>query len=244
MKRMRKSAGSIILLLMLTGCAAPLRTDTTTFRLPTQYPNHQEIDGLELAVVPVAGVERSRAVFGTDMHTAGILPVQIIAQNKGSREFEVNAAQMFGMTPNGELTVAYTLRRSAERVRESSIGATAATQAAVGAIAGAAAGAAIGAAASGASGGDAGSGAAAGAAIGGAVGAGSGAAAGLSDAITVQFKKELAAVAFEDRVVYPGDLQQGFIYFKWKPYTQVRVKVFNITTGETREMVFDVRLAR
>ena len=89
-----------------------------------------------------------------------------------------------------------------------------------------------------------GSGAATGAAVGGAVGGTAGAGEGLSDSITFQFKKELANLSFGDRVIFQGDIQQGFIYFKWKSYNQIRMNVFNITDNKVHELIFNISLNR
>ncbi|WP_244859932.1 hypothetical protein [Nitrosococcus oceani] len=220
-----------------------MNTDTVSFKSPAHYANHQQIDGLDIAMIPIDSPDRSKAIFGTDLKTANILPVHLIVENKGTKEFEINAQQIFGVVANGEMTAAYSLGKSAQHVRRSSIGTTAVTGAVVGAVAGAAVGAGLGAAIGHAAG-DSGGGAGAGAAIGGATGAATGAGAGLSDAITIQFKKELASLAFEDRVIYPGDIQQGFIYLKWNPYQKIRVKVFDITDNKTYSLAFKTSIMR
>ncbi len=211
-------------LLFIFSCAAPLKTDTVSFMPPSAYPEAIKIDGLELAVIPFDSVNRCVETFGTDLKDAEIIPFHLVVQNNGTKEFEINHSQIFAIKNNGEYTVAYNLNKAAENVRSSSIGTTAVTNAVAGAVAGAVVGGALGAAVGGDS-----QGAETGAIIGGTVGASSGAAAGLSDSYTVQFKKELANLAFENKVIYPGDIQQGFIYFKWKNYSKIRIKLFNIT---------------
>ncbi|MBZ0169913.1 hypothetical protein MELA_01044 [Candidatus Methylomirabilis lanthanidiphila] len=225
-------------LLIGAGCAAPLRTTVTPFRPPESYPSSTRIEGLVLAVDPVDTEEHSTRVFGTDLRTAEVLPLHLIARNTGSHEFEINAAQIFGMTAGGEFAGAYTLHQASQRVRESSIGTTAATGLAVGALAGAAAGAAIGGAAGG------GEGAATGAAVGGAVGGVGGVAEGTSDTITSRFKRELAAQDFGDRVIAPGNIEHGFVYLTWQPYTSVRIKVFDITTNKVHEVQLPITIRR
>ncbi|RMH30841.1 MAG: hypothetical protein D6690_18025 [Nitrospirae bacterium] len=233
----------LVLIITFSACAAPLKTDTVSFKSPVSYPSHQEVEGLHLAIDAIDSVDRSEAIFGTDLKEANILPIHLIVHNQGTKEFEINALQVFGITASGEITAAYSLQKSAEHVRQSSIGTTAVTGAIAGAVAGAAAGAAVGAAIGGAAG-DASAGAASGAAIGGATGGVAGTSAGLSDSFTMRFKKELAALAFEDRVIYPGDLQQGFVYLKWKPYQKIRMKLFNITDNKVHELFFPVAVHR
>ena len=210
----------LIIILFIFGCSAPLKTDTVSFKLPSFYINHKSVDGLNIAVIPVDTLKESEKTFGTDLKTANILPVHLVIQNSSNKEFEVNHQQIFAINPNEELTVAYNLNKTAEHVRSSSIGTTTATHAVAGALAGAAIGAGLGAAIGSASD-NSGSGARTGAALGAAVGGTSGAGVGLSDSITFQFKRELANLSFGDRVIFQGDIQQGFIYFKWQNYKSI-----------------------
>lgn len=241
--RRRMTALLSLGVLVLSACAAPLRVEEVSFKDPQACPNSVSLDGLVIAAVPVDRLEDSKRVFSTDTKEANILPIQLIVRNSSQKEFEIDNAQIFGMTADGSYTVAYNLGATASRFRESSIGRTAATGAAVGALAGAAIGAGIGAAAGGAAG-NAGKGAAVGAAVGGTTGAAAGTASGLSDGITIEFKKQLASVAFEDKVIYPGDLKQGFIYLRWQNYTQLRLKVFNISDNKVSEVQMPIGVCR
>jgi len=60
----------------------------------------------------------------------------------------------------------------------------------------------------------------------------------------VKFKQELANLAFEDRVIFQGDIQQGFIYLKWQPYNKIRMKLFNITDNKYYDLLFDIAVMR
>ena len=61
---------------------------------------------------------------------------------------------------------------------------------------------------------------------------------------TVQFKKELANLAFEDQVIFPGDLKQGFVYLKWNIYGKIRVKIFDITANRIEIREFAISITR
>lgn len=227
---------------MLIGCAAPLKTSVAPFKPPDQISNAQRIWDLVIAVEVLDSPSESEKVFGTDLYQAEILPVQLVVHNVGGYEYEIDSSQIFGFS-EGEFYPAFTLNQAAKHVRESSIGTTVVTNAVVGAAATAAAGAAIGAAA-GQAAGDAGSGAASGAAIGGAVGASAGAAGGASDSYTHQFRHELASQDFGNRVIFGGDLQQGFIYFQFQPYSMLRVKVTNISQRETKTIEIPLQVQK
>lgn len=221
----------LLLFAVTIGCAPPLRTSVAPFRPPESLPNSKKVWDLVVAADVIDTPEKSTRIFGTDLAAAEILPVHLIVSNKGSEEYEVDAAQIFGVS-KGEYYPAYNLSQAAQRVRESSIGTTVAAQAAVGALAMAAAGAAAGAGIGHAAG-DAGRGAAAGAAIGGGTGALAGAGAGASDSYTHRFRHELAVQDFGAKNIFAGDLYRGFIYFQRQPYSVLRVKVTNISQRRT-----------
>jgi len=238
---MKDWQASMVFILVIAGCAAPLRTSVAPFRAPEFFPIAQTLGGHVVAADLLDTREKSRRVFGIDLEAADILPVQLVVKNTGSQEYEINAAQVYGMTQI-EYFPAFNLSQAAQRVRESSIGTTVATQAVLGALATATAGVAIGAAAGGAAGAS-GKSAAYGAAIGGAVGTTAGAAAGASDRYTHQFRHELAVQDFGDRVIFPGDLMQEFIYFQLQPYRALRIKVMNISERKTQEIEIPVAVA-
>ncbi|MFN3533178.1 MAG: hypothetical protein ACK41Q_11815 [Candidatus Brocadia sp.] len=125
----------LLAIFIFSGCAAPLKTDTVTFNSPSSYQNKQEIEGLLIAVVPIDSLEKSKEIFGTDLKAADVLPVHLIVQNSGKKEFEINHRQIFGITADGKYTVAYSLNKTAEHVRRSSIGSTAVAGAVAGTLA-------------------------------------------------------------------------------------------------------------
>lgn len=223
----------VALCMLVSGCAKPLRTEVVSFRLPTTYPSHIQLDdGLSLAIDPITTLSESENAFGTDIFSAGLFPVQVIVYNQGQNEHEIDATQMFAITSTGNYFAAYNLGQSAERVRESSLGTTIAQGAAAGAILGAIVGAGVGVAAD-----DAGQGAASGAII----GAAAGGSAGASDSLTMEFKKQLGNLAFGNRVIYPTDIEQGFVYFAHQEYRYMRIKIFNISQNAQREIVLELR---
>lgn len=230
---------SLLLIIVLTpACSSPLKTSVAPLRTPSSYPSFVQWEGLELAIEPIDTPDKSQAIFGTDMWEATVLPLHLILRNAGTHEFEIASAQIFGVTASGELANAYTLQQATDRVRESSIGTTAATGLVLGGLAGAAAGAAIGGAVGG------GRGAGTGAAIGGTIGGVSGTAEGTSDTITHRFRRELAAQDFGDRVIRPGHIEHGFLYMKWAQYQSVRLLLFDITTNKRQELKIPITVAR
>ncbi|MDD2219262.1 MAG: hypothetical protein PHO79_01190 [Desulfoplanes sp.] len=229
--------------LLIVACAPPMKVEDVSFIPPSSIQGCQNLEGLEIAVEPIDSLHESENIFHTDLKEAQVLPVHIIVQNTGNKEFEINHQQMFGILPNGRYQVAFTLDNAANKIRNSSIGTTAVTQTVAGAALGAAVGAGVGAGI-GYAAGDTGTGAGAGAIIGGTTGAVAGLGDGVSDRWTFEFKKQLTTHAFQDRVIYPGDIQQGFIYLRWNKYKKLRMKIFNISDNTTKEMVFPMYVER
>lgn len=145
----RRLIAMLLTFIFLVGCAAPLRTSVAPFYSPELLPNAQTVWQLVIAADVLDTPEKSERVFGPDLAAADVLPVQVIVKNRGSQEYEIDAAQIYGVFSR-EYYPAFNLAQAAQRIRESSIGTTVAAQATLGALAGAAAGAAIGAAAGGA----------------------------------------------------------------------------------------------
>jgi outer membrane lipoprotein SlyB len=237
-----RSVLTLLAILFLSSCAQPLRSSVAPFRPPETLPNARQVGTLVIAADPIDTPQKSTRIFGTDLAAAGILPVHLIVSNKGTQEYEIDAAQIFGVA-GGEYFPAYNLDQASRRVRESSIGTTVATQAALGAIALGAAGAAVGAGIGHAAG-NAGAGAGAGAAVGATSGALGGAAAGSSDSYTNRFRHELAVQDFGAKNIYGGDLYRGFIYFQAQPYTAIRVKVTNISERKSEVIEIPLQVAR
>lgn len=230
-------------IVFLVACGKPMNVEDVSFLPPSSIPGNQCIDGMEIAIVPIDSIQEQEEIFKTDLKEAHVLPVQIIVQNKGNKEFEINHQQMFGILPDGRYQVAFTLNNAATKIRQSSIGTTAVTQTVAGAALGAAVGAGVGAGV-GYAAGDTGTGAGAGAIIGGTTGAAAGLNEGVSDRWTFEFKKQLTTHAFQDRVIYPGDIQQGFIYLRWNKYKKLRMKIFNISDNKIKEMIFSMHVER
>jgi len=239
MSPVRRTADARLILLLIVyfcvSCAAPLKTKPTAFTDPNLLANKVELNGLVVGVELLDTPARSEEAFGTDLGVSGVLPVRVIARNGGTHEFEIDARQMFGILPNAQLVQAYNLDQATGEIRASSIGTTVATGAVVGALAGAAVGAGIGAGV-GQAYGDAGTGAATGAAVGGTAGAAHGAAAGGSDWITIEFRRQLAATQFGDKVLFPGNLDQGFVFLRAGSYSKLRVLVRDITENKAHDL--------
>lgn len=214
-----------------------LEVSDVPFMLPENMRGHQDYEGLVVAVVPIATSEHSNRIFGFDMKEAGVLPVQVVMHNTGTKSFVITARQFFGITYEGTYHSALSAGAVGYRIKDVSVGSNVATQATVQGFWGAALGAGVGAGV-GLLTGDLGSGAATGAIIGGGAGVLSGVGDGLSDDWTEKYKQQLAGQTLGNSDLHPGDIRSGFIYLPSKGYCKLRVKLFNVTANRMKEMFF------
>jgi hypothetical protein len=86
----------IVALLLITGCARPLRTSVAPLRFPETLRNSNKFGSLIIAADVIDTPEKSNRVSGTDLEAAGILPVHLSVSNKGTQNYEINVSQIFG----------------------------------------------------------------------------------------------------------------------------------------------------
>lgn len=218
----------------LGSCAPDFQSNITPIRAPTSYASSYEQSGLQIGFDLLSPKDQI-ASFGVDMTKADVVPIRIVVRNDSRHEYYIQAEQIFGRTPNGDLYPGYRLDQSIARIRQSEIGKEMAKGAVagilVGAAIGAAAGAAIGAAVD-----NPGGGAAFGAATGGTAGGFSGAAAS-ADATTYAIKKELRKVDWGNRVVYPGHIEYGYLFMKTGVYYEaLEVLLYNVNLRENKRV--------
>lgn len=206
------------------------------FRPPDQIANVQQVGGAKVAAEQYADKAAAKEAFGFDIRGAGLLPVQVVIDNHGPQRFEIVADQTFLVDASGAYWNLLDRKTTYQRVESSSeygnIVKGGAEKGMWGAAAGALAGAAIGVL-SGHNVGEAiGMGAAAGAAAGSIYG---GADAGSSEEAGRQIARDLAGKDLENRIVEPGNLGRGFLFFPGEAPSarQLRLQLRDVTTGQT-----------
>ena len=224
----------------LTSCGPQFKSNITPIKSPMGYATSYELDGLQIGF-DVLTAEQQTAHFGVDMTRADVVPIRIVVRNDSEDEYYIQAAQVFGRTPNGDLYPAYRLDQSIDRIRKSEVGKAMASGAVAGLIIGAAVGAAAGAAIGQATSDSAGQGAAIGAAIGGTSAGISGAAAG-ADSTSRTIKSELRKVDWGNRVVYPAHIEHGFLFMKaGVAYDALEVLLYNVNKRKNTRISVTLR---
>jgi hypothetical protein len=212
---MARLAVVMVLTLSLLGSScATYQPTVTPFKLPEAYGNVQRVADTYVGARAWDNLEEARTAFGFDIIGAGLLPVQVSFDNRGSQTLVIVPTQTFLINRKQELfpvlseTQAYDRVAQGVKLKEGVKGLT------QGALLGGAAGALIGAAVGVASGGRAGEyamrGATAGAAGGGILG-------GLGGAGETQVPRtitdDLTRHDLKNRPIKPGELAYGLILF-------------------------------
>ena len=224
----------LVLILLVSACTG-YQSREVPFRPPAQYANLQFVAGAQLAAESYDALDRAREVFGFNIRGAGLLPVQVAIENSGDRRLELVPEQTFLIDSTGNYWNLMDRRTAYKRVEESSefsaIVKSGSQKAFWGAAAGALVGLAIGVLDGGDIGNDIGRGAAVGAAGGAILG---GAQAGTSGDQGRQIARDLANKQLDNRVIEPGTLGHGFLFFPGEApdATQLRLQDRDVESGE------------
>lgn len=228
--------GMIVLALSLLSACTFYESREVPFRPPEQIANVKQLGGAKVAAEQYADKGAAKAAFGFDIRGAGLLPIQVVIDNSGPQRFEIVAEQTFLVDASGAYWNLLDRKTTYQRVESSSEYATivkgGAEKGMWGAAAGALAGAAIGVLSGHNVAEAAGMGAAAGAAAGAIYG---GAEAGSSDEAGRQIARDLANKDLENRIIEPGNLGRGFLFFPGEAPSagQLRLQMRDVTTGQT-----------
>lgn len=230
-----RMAAALPLLAALAACTF-YESREVAFRPPDQIANVQHVGGARVAAEQYADQAVAKEQFGFDIRRAGLLPVQVVIDNRGPQRFEVVPEQTFLVDAAGGYWNLLDRKTAYQRVESSSEYGTitrgAAKSGMWGAAAGALAGAAIGILAGENVAEAAGKGAAFGAAGGAIYG---GAQAGSSEGAGRQISRDLANKSLENRVVEPGNLARGFLFFPGEAPSagQLRLQLRDTLSGQT-----------
>lgn len=223
-------------LAMLIMSCSPYERQVVPFQTPQSSPNAVQVDGAVIAAKSYINADEAKAGFGFDIRSAGILPVQVVFDNKSNHPLMIIAEQTFlidaesNVWPILEQSLAY------DRLsKHTELGRVVPEGAKRGLLFGAA-GAMIGAAIGIVTGTNVAAAAGKGAAVGAVAGAVSGGAQAAMDPSDVQakIKEDLQARTLQYRAVKPGELAHGFIFYPGEAKTAkvLRLQIKQTDTGK------------
>lgn len=225
-----------------TACQSYQR-QVVPFKLPAAYPNATGAAGAIIAS-RAYDTQEAKSMFGFDIVGAGVMPVQVLFDNKGEHPIEIIPDQTFltdsenNLWPILESNLAYD--RIAKKTELGRVAPEATKYGALAGIAGAMIGAAIGVV----SGSNVGDAALSGAALGAAAGATIGGTKGLLDAdVKEKIREDLQKRSLENKTINPNDLAYSFIFFPGesaKP-AELRLKLKEKDTGAFHTLIMKLQ---
>jgi len=202
--------------------------------MPAGYPNMTEIDGAQIAAKAFDSKKDAESAFGFDILGAGVLPVQVVFDNKGKHPIEIIPDRTYLVDTNNDLWPVLDSRLAYDRIeKKTALGEVAPKGAKYGALAGLAGGI-IGAAIGIVSGGRIGEAAMRGAAVGAAGGLVIGGAQGMDNSEARHaIREDLQTRSLQNRNIKPNEIAYGFIFFpgESKRTKELRLSVKEIDTG-------------
>jgi hypothetical protein len=229
----------IFLLTFFISCAT-YETKVIPIKMPAAYPNATEVAGAVIAAQSYSDKQEAESAFGFDIIGAGISPVRVIFDNKGSHPIDIVASQTFLIDAENNLWPILEERLAYDRIhKKTELGKVAPEAAKYGTLAGIAGGV-IGAAVGIVSGQNVAEAAMKGAAVGAAAGITMGGAKGLSDTdVQTRIRSDLEKRSLEKRSVRPGEIAHGFIFFpgEAKKAIELRLQIKEVDTGKIHSLI-------
>jgi hypothetical protein len=227
----------IIASFVLASCTTRYVAKPVPFKAPSAYPNSQEVAGAVVGARAYTEPREAKENFGFDIINAGMLPVEVVIDNRGVHPLEINASQTFLEDKNGNLWPIlarnYAYERATQYTETHEAFKGAARSSIIGAAAGAAIGLAIGILIRHDVGGAIGKGAVIGGVGGGIVGGVKGSE--NADEARHAVMEDLRQKSLQARSIMPHDLSYGFIFFPGEAKTakQLRLQVVEKDTEKT-----------
>lgn len=225
---------AVFFIFILAACSTAYKAKPLPFKAPGAYPNAMEVAGVEVGARAYVDYREAKEAFGFNVREAGMLPIQIVFDNKGIHTFEIDASQTFledtegNLWPILEKNLAY--ERATKYAQTKEIFKEGIYHGFLGAAAGALIGGAVGIV-SGENVAEAiGKGAAAGTAAGGLIGGVKG---GVSNKVSKTVMNDLRQKSLRSKAIEPKNLAYGFIFFpgEAKSAKQLRLKIVEKDTG-------------
>jgi hypothetical protein len=240
---MKKCLCLLIIAAHLSACAT-YENKSVSFRLPQDYANYQNTSGLLVGAESFADSKQAEQAFGFDIRAAGLMPVQVVLDNKSGQGVEVVSGQTFLIDETNRYWKILTNREAADRVQKATDAGAIAGGAGKGAAYGAAAGALLGLAIGVVSGRDVGSAVVKGGVLGGAGGAVIGGANKAGDDRQREYKitDDIRDKGVEGKIMQSDSLASGFIFFPGEVTSAKELRLQIKFRGDGRVQTLNLKL--
>jgi hypothetical protein len=232
----------IALAVALSSCQR-YQTRVVPAKLPSAYPNATEVAGATIAARVYEDKKEAEAVYGFDIVGAGVLPVQVVFDNRGTHPLQIVPDQTLMVDEESNIWPVLDAKLAYERISKKTQFGEIAPQAAKGGVLAGLAGATIGAAIGIVTGTNVGRAAGMAAAAGAAVGSVAGGTKGyVSSEPQDKIREDIRKRTLENRAILPNELAYGFLFFPGEAAKgkelRIRIKEADTTTQYALIMKF------
>ena len=240
---MKKILSLLIVVAHLSACAT-FESRSVSFRPPQDYVNFQNSSGLQVGAESFADIKQAEQAFGFDIRAAGLLPVQVVIDNKSGQGVEIVAGQTFLIDETNRYWKILTNREATDRVQKATDSGAIVSGAGKGAAWGAAAGALMGLAVGIVSGRDVGSAVVKGGVLGGAGGAvvGGVSKAGDDQQREAKIANDVREKGVEGKIMQAESLASGFIFFPGEVTSAKELRLQVKFRGDGRVQTLNLKL--
>jgi len=217
------------------------QTQVVPFKLPSAYPNMINVSGADMAAKVFDDSKDAERTFGFDILGSGVLPVQIIFDNKGQHPIQVVSNQTFLVDVDNNMWPVLDSSLAYERIHSKTKYGPMVSEGTKGAFLAGIAGSAIGAAIGIITGQNVLSSAGKGAAAGAAAGLTIGGAKGLSDEEAQdRIRQDIQTRSLKNKPIQQGEVAHGFIFFpgESKKPKELRLQIKEQDTGIVKLVTF------
>ncbi|RII28630.1 MAG: glycine zipper family protein [Geobacter sp.] len=240
---MKRLVSMMLCLTLFSGCAT-YKTQYVSFKPPEAYPNFKVVAGAPMAAEAYADQSVAAEAFGFDIRGAGLLPVQLVIDNKSGQTMEIVSGQTFLVDDSNRYWNVMENRAAVERVEQYTASGAVAAGAGKSAMFGAVAGTILGAAIGIVSGRNVGEAIGKGAVIGAAGGAVIGGVQGSADrGQDYRIADDIREKGLEGKVIPNAYLANGFIFFPGEAQSakELRMQVREKESGDTYTVVLKLK---
>jgi len=101
MKKFKNLLCIFFVMIIASACSKAYVAKPVAFKAPTAYGNAVQIEGMEVAAKAFLDEKEAKTNFGFNIRKAGMLPVLLVFDNKGTNTFEIVSTQTILEESNG-----------------------------------------------------------------------------------------------------------------------------------------------
>lgn len=232
----------LMIAFLLQGCTG-YKSQYVSFRPPEAYPNRQIVNNISIGGEGYPDRAVAKEAFGFDIIEVGLLPVQLVLDNRSNGTLRIETSQTFLVDAKGGYWQVVPNQVAVARIEKSTQLAALGKGAGTGALMGAFGGAILGAAIGIVSGSNVGNAIGKGAALGGAGGAFVGTAKeASSDDRQISIVSDIRNKGLEGKVIPAEHLANGFLFFPGEAKTarSIILQLREVETGKVIKVTLNI----